>query len=146
MAVSVAAVMRHCRNFFEGWYLDGTFRISGNALTPVQQAQWICITGSECHDGVWEVIDGYLTGREVDGLWDEEFTGRVWGLTPPPDFLALCQKISEYEEKNPVGALVQESFGEYSYMRSMRAGQSTGWESMFSAALAPFRRMYTEVG
>lgn len=141
MAVSVAAVMRHCRNFFEGWYLDGIFRISGNALTPVQHAQWIYITGSECHDGVWEVVDGYLTGREVDGLWDEEFTGRVWGLTPPPDFLALCRKISEYDTKTPAGVLTSERFGEYSYTRD-----ASSWQNAFGGQLAPYRRMYPEVG
>lgn len=146
MAVSVAAVMRQCRNYFESGYIDGTFRIAGNALQGMDGARWVYISGSNLHDGVWELADGYLTGRDVCGLDDEVFTGRVWFLSPPPEFLDLCKTIREYEEKNPVGALVQERFGEYSYMRNMRAGQSSGWESMFAAALAPYRRMYTEVG
>lgn len=145
MAVSVAAVMRQCRNYFETGYMDGTFRITGNALQGVVGARWVYISGSTLHDGVWELADGYLTGRDVAGLEDEEFVGRVWLLSPPPEFLALCKTIREYEEKNPVGALAQERFGEYSYMRNMSVGQGAGWESMFSAALAPYRHMYTEV-
>lgn len=145
MAVSVAAVMRQCRNFFATGYIDGTFRITGNALSGADGARWVFIRGSMCHDGVWQIHDGYLTSRSDEGLFDEEFEGRVWYLDPPEDFLDLCKTIREYEEKNPVGAYVQERFGEYSYMRNMRSGQGAGWQSVFGAALSPYRRMYTEV-
>ena len=146
MAVSVAAVMRQCRNYFETGYIDGTFRITGNALSGAEGAKWVFISGSLYHNAVWEIVDGYLTGRDVDGLPDEEFDGRIWFLDPPPDFLELCKTIKTYEEKNPVGALAQERFGEYSYMRGMsgRASDSS-WTAAFSAELLPYRRMYTEV-
>lgn len=144
MAVSVAAVMRQCRNYFEDGYIQGTFRITGNALPEVDWP-WVFVSGSVFHDGVWQMQDGYLTGRDENELPDEEFTGKVWLLSPPHDFLALCKTIAEYEEKNPIGAPVQESFGNYSYMRNMRSGQSNGWASVFAGQLAPYRRMYTEV-
>ena len=143
MAVSVAAVMRQCRNFFQTGYMDGTFRITGNALPDVD-SPWVFISGSRYHDGVWQLFNGYLTGRSVDGLQDEEFTGRVWLLSPPPDFLDLCKDIASYEEKNPVGAMASESFGAYSYTRGTVNG-STGWADVFSASLIPYRRMYSEV-
>jgi hypothetical protein len=146
MSVSVAAVMRQCRNYFETGYIDGTFRITGNALSGADGARWVYISGSECHNGVWEVYDGYLTGRSVVGLHDEEFEGRIWLLDPPPDFLALCETIKTYEEKNPVGAFVQERFGEYSYMRGqMGKAIDMGWQAAFSPALTEYRRMFTEV-
>lgn len=145
MAVSVAAVMRQCRNYFETGYIDGTFRITGNALSGADGARWVYISGSECHNGVWEVYNGYLTGRSVAGLHDEEFEGRIWFLDPPPEFLALCETIKTYEEKNPVGAFAQERFGEYSYMRNMRSGADTGWAASFRNELAQYRRMFTEV-
>ena len=103
MAVSVAAVMRQCRNYFETGYIDGTFRITGNALSGADGAHWVYISGSACHNGVWEVYDGYLTGRSVAGLHDEEFEGRIWFLDPPPEFLALCETIKTYVAKKPVG-------------------------------------------
>ena len=144
MAVSVAAVMRHCRNYFETGYIDGTFRITGNALPEAAGAHFVCISGSSMHDGVWEFCDGYLTGRSVDGLHDEEFTGRVWLLAPPVDFLELCKTIAEYEEKNPMTALASETFGGYS--RSWNAAQvGKGWSVAFNASLIPYKRMFTEV-
>lgn len=147
MAVSVAAVMRQCRNYFETGYIDGTFRITGNALKDVPASHFVYISGSLYHDGVWEICDGYLTGRSVDGLHDEEFDGRVWLLAPPIDFLDLCKSIREYEEKNPVGAYLSESFGEYSYTRagSGRTVTINGWVDAFGASLVPYRKMFTEV-
>lgn len=146
MAVSVAAVMRQCRNYFQTGYIDGTFRITGNALHGVSGAHFVFISGSAYHDGVWEMCDSYLTGRDVAGLHDEEFTGRVWLLNPPPEFLELCATIKTYEEKNPVGALVQERFGEYSYMRGQAGtARDASWQVAFGLALAPYRRMFTEV-
>lgn len=146
MAVSVAAVMRQCRNYFEVGYIDGTFRITGNALSGADGAHWVYISGSAYHNGVWEVCGGYLTGRSVDGLHDEEFEGRVWFLDPPEEFLELCETIKTYEEKNPVGALVQERFGEYSYVRG-QTGKAVdmGWQAAFATALTEYRRMFTEV-
>ena len=147
MSVSVAAVMRQCRNYFETGYIDGTFRITGNALSGAEGDHWVYISGSAFHNGVWEVCDGYLTGRSVDGLHDEEFEGRVWFLDPPEEFLELCKTIKTYEGKNPVGAFVQERFGEYSYTRANSdTAADMGWQNVFSAELAAYRRMFTEVG
>ena len=146
MSVSVAAVMRQCRNYFETGYIDGTFRITGNALSGADGAHWVYISGSAFHNGVWEVCGGYLTGRSVDGLHNEEFEGRVWFLDPSEEFLELCEMIKTYEEKNPVGAMQSETFGEYSYTRNVRSGQDTGWAAVFAGPLAPYRRMFSEVG
>ena len=144
MAVSIAAVMRHCRNYFETGYMDGTFRITGNLLPEAKGARFVCISGSLMHNGVWESCDGFLTGRSVDGLKDEEFDGRVWLLAPPVDFLELVKTISEYEEKNPVSALASETFGNYA--RTWNAEQiGKSWSVAFNASLLPYRKMFTEV-
>lgn len=146
MAVSIAAVMRHCRNYFETGYIDGTFRITGNVLPDVLGARFVCISGSNMHDGVWEVADGFLTGRSVDGLRDEEFYGRVWLLAPPVDFLEAVKAMREYEEKNPVSALASETFGGYS--RTWATGGKASERSataVFRDSLAPYIRMFTEV-
>ena len=114
MLQTVSALMSQCRNYFETGYIDGTFRITGNVLEGVEGAHYVYISGSLYHNGVWEICDGYLTGREVDPFHDEEFDGRVWFLNPPPDFLAICKNINAYDEKNPMSAIIRETFGGYS--------------------------------
>ena len=146
MAVSIAAVMRHCRNFFEVGYLDGTFRITGNALPDAKDAHYVYISGSMYHDGVWELCNGYLTGKSIEGLEDEEFDGRVWLLAPPIDFLETVKAMREYEEKNPVSALASETFGGYS--RTWATGGKPSDRSamaVFRDSIAPYIRMFTEV-
>jgi hypothetical protein len=138
--------MRHCRNFFEVGYLDGTFRITGNALPDAKDAHYVYISGSMHHDGVWEICNGYLTGKSIEGLEDEEFDGRVWLLAPPIDFLETVKMMREYEEKNPVSALASETFGGYS--RTWATGGKPSDRSamaVFRDSLAPHIRMYTEV-
>ena len=147
MAVSVAAVMRHCRNYFETGYMDGTFRITGNALSAdVGGAHFVYISGSMMHDGVWNICNGYLTGRSIEGLEDEEFDGRVWLLAPPVDFLETVKAMQEYEEKNPVSALASETFGGYSrtWATGGKPSTMTGF-AVFRDQLTPSIRMFTEV-
>lgn len=144
MAVSVAAVMRQIHNYFEVGSISGVIAVSGNAIVPEPESPWCYVSGSWMHDGAWQVKDGKLVGLP-DGLPDEEFNGRVWLLKPPADFLALCEEISAYDDKNPAGAYLQESFGGYSYMRRQTTG-STAWQDVYAGRLAPYRRMFTEVG
>ena len=136
--------MCQCRNYFETGYIDGTFRIAGNVLEGVSGAHFVYISGSLYHDGVWEMCDGYLTGRDVTGLHDEEFDGRVWFLNPPPDFLSICQSVKTYEEKNPMSAVIRETFGGYSREWANEMMGKSGAE-VFANRLIPYRRMFTEV-
>lgn len=144
MLQTVSALMSQCRNYFETGYIDGTFRITGNVLEGVEGAHYVYISGSLYHNGVWELCDGYLTGRDVGGLHDEEFDGRVWVLTPPPDFLDLCKSIKAYDEKNPMSAIIRETFGGYSREWASEMMGKTGAE-VFANRLIVYRRMFTEV-
>lgn len=145
MAVSIAAVMRRVRNYFERGYREGTFSIVGNVLSPIVDAPMIAVTGSKYHDGVYASVNGVMQG--VEGVKpDETFEGIVWKLYPPDDFLLLCEQISRYDDKNPVGALASESFGDYSYTRDTNYGQGGAeWQNAFATGLSPYRRMFTEV-
>lgn len=146
MAVSVAAVMRHIRNYFDRGYRYGDFSIIGGALTPAPDSAYVYIAGSVLHDGVWE-MSGNMLLDAPDGLRDESFSGRVYELHPPGDFLALCREISEYDDKNPVGAMQSESFGDYSYTRAYATQKAAqGWQGAYFERLSPYRRMVTEVG
>ena len=145
MLQTVAALMQQCRNYFEDGYLDGTFRITGNVLEGAPDVRYVCISGSRYHDGVWELADGSLTGRDVAGLKDEEFTGRVWELSPPLGFLDLCQAIETYEAKNPVSAVIRETFGGYSREWAEKLMGRSG-ASVFFDRVREYQRMFTEVG
>lgn len=142
MSVSVAAVMRQVNNHFVSGYLDADFAVEGGYLKPAPAASFVYIAGSVLHDGVWELQGGKLIG---DGIADEAFTGRVWLLKPPRDFLALCREISAYHDKNPTGAPISESFGDYRVTRANEYTGGGGWQRAFHAQLTPFRRMFPEV-
>lgn len=140
MAVTVAAVMRQVNNHFVSGYLDADFAVEGGNLKPAPAASFVYIAGSAGVDGVWELQGGKLIG---DGIADEAFTGRVWLLKPPRDFLELCKEIAAHDAKHPTGAAQSESFGDFRY--SMGAQAAGGWAAAFAARLTPYRRMFAEV-
>lgn len=140
MAVSIGSVMRHCRNYFERGYYDGECVVTNGALvTPaLADGRYIAISGSVYNDGV------YKLGTDV--LTEETFTGRVWLLSPPASFIALYDEIAEYDVKNPAGAYLSETFGEYSYQRSANTqGVTSSWQSAFAARLADYQLLRSEV-
>lgn len=145
MAVTVAAVMRQVRNYFEGEPLTGEFSIRGNGLSPAPDAPWVAVRGSKYHDGVFELMGDYMQGLR-DDLPDETFEGAVYPLYPPDDFLMLCKDIAAYDEKNPVGAKMSESFGHYSYTRGTNGnGGAVDWKAAYADQLIPYRRMFSGV-
>lgn len=140
MAVTIGSVMRHCRNYFERGCYDGKCVISNGALvTPaLADGRYIAISGSVFNDGV------YKLGTDV--LTEETFIGRVWLLSPPASFIVLCDEIAEYDAKNPAGAYLSETFGEYSYQRSANTqGVTSTWQSAFAARLADYQLLRSEV-
>lgn len=140
MAITIGIVMRHCRNYFERGCYDGECVIANGALvTPaLADGRYIAISGSAYNDGV------YKLGTDV--LTEETFTGRVWLLSPPASFIALCDEIAEYDAKNPAGAYLSETFGEYSYQRSANTqGVTSSWQSAFAARLADYQLLRSEV-
>lgn len=138
---AVAAAMRRCRNYFADRWKEGTFTIEGGALVQAPpNVDWLYIQGSFMNDGVY-----HSTERRVD-MRDEEFTGRVYYLNPPPDFLAICQQIADYSVKNTQATPISESFGDYSHKRP--TGDNGGvlsWAKAFERDLAPYVRMYSDV-
>ena len=140
MAVTIGSVMRHCRNYFERGYYDGECVVANGALvTPaLADGRYIAISGSVYNDGVYKL--------GVDTLKNETFTGRVWLLSPPASFIALCDEIAEYDAKNPAGAYLMETFGEYSYQRSANTqGVTSAWQNAFAARLADYQLLRSEV-
>ena len=129
MAVSVAAVMRQVRNYFERERYEGPSGIVGGTLACAPGAAYVAVQGV----GVFE--QGQVPEETDSGLF--------FALYPPADFLALCGEISDYDDRHPAGAPRSESFGAYRYDRGEAAAD--GWEAAFGARLQPYRRMFTEV-
>ena len=134
MTDSMTQVMRHIRNYFERERMDGEFTLQSGTLRPMPPAPYIAIQGSAEHDGVY-AADALPTGGA------ETFSGTVWGLHPPGDFVALCHEIAGFLENKPKDGLTAEQFGIY---RCQWTGKS--WQEAFSGQLAPYQRMFTEVG
>lgn len=140
MAVTIGSVMRHCRNYFERGYIDGDFTIENGAITfpSLADGRYIAISGSACNDGVYKI--------GTDTMTDEVFTGRVWLLSPPADFVALAEDIRAWEEKNAPSVYTSENFGEYSYSRAGDgAGGVATWQSVFSARMRNYQKLSSGV-
>ena len=143
MTIKVSDVMRHVRNHFIQSAIKGSFRQQNGTLTPADgQAEcftpgmWIAIVSPDGPQGVFQLT-------EQSGLSDTAditFAGTVYVLNPPADFIRLCGDIACWAAANPDPAISSEKLGEYSVNR-----RAVTWESAFALALAPYRRMYSEV-
>ena len=145
MTIGVPEVMRETRNFFPSADLEGEWTLSGGALSPrdgLQEGDWIAVTGSLSHNGVYQLGPGCT----IEGAGDESWTGRVWRLSPPAGFLRLAEEIAAWARQHGDPALARETFGAYSRaMSTTGGGRALSWQEAFAPALAPYRRMYTEV-
>lgn len=156
MRVLLGEVMKSINNYFEVSYMDKEFTIDDDGTLSnsswLKYGQWIAVTGSIFHNGVWKFEDSKLSRMTLDAdeeihvLPGETFEGRIWSLAPPMQFIETCKQIGEFAAKMPVGALASESFGAYShsYQRSATGGVVT-WNEQFKNALDTYRHMFTEV-
>lgn len=141
-------VCQYLRNWFERTKYVGDFTIASGELTyrdgsalPLLSGQYYRIVGSILNDGVHQVEE------EGNPLKDESFTGSVWSMAVPPDFLTLVGDIGEWVEANAAAInspYQSESFAGYSYSKGYAGGNGTDaitWQSQFAARLAPWRKI-----
>lgn len=108
---------------------DGTMEIP-DALP----GQYVRIIGSILNDGVYQY--------PLTGLIDETFTGTVRLLKIEKAVLEMVPEIEAWCKKNQPTAFTSESFGGYSYSKATNAnGLAAGWQDVFRAQLAPYRKM-----
>lgn len=139
-------VCQYLRNWFTRAIWLGDYKIVGGVLTyangealPLLEGQYYRIVGSVLNDGVHNT---------ADMLTDEEFSGAVWSMAIPPDFLQLVEDISMWVTDNAktINSPYQsESFGGYSYTLKSNGGTSGAeagtWQSQFAARLSPWRKI-----
>lgn len=139
MTVEVSDVMRHVRNHFIRDIRTGSWQHTGGALTPgapFAPGMWIAVTGRNAPAGVYRLDDRGGIPSQGDAAWE----GAIYRLAPPADFLRLCGEIAAWAAANPDPAVSAEKLGEYSVTR-----KAVSWQEAFAPALAPYRRMFTEV-
>ena len=96
--------------------------------------QYVRIIGSILNDGVYQY--------PLTGLIDETFTGTVRLLSIKKAVLEMVPEIEAWCEKNQPTAFTSESFAGYTYSKATNAnGLAAGWQDVFRAQLAPYRKM-----
>lgn len=139
MTVKVSDVMRQVRNHFIRDSRTGDWAHTRGTLTPADAfmpGMWIAISGEGAPCGVYQLDEQ----GGIPDLGDMRWTGVIYRLDPPADFIRLCGDIGCWAAANPDPAVSSERLGEYSVSR-----RAVTWESAFAPALAPYRRMFTEV-
>lgn len=142
-------ICQYLRNWFDRDRLLGRFKIENGELSfadggsvSLVSGQYFRVIGSLFNDGVQQY--------GVTELTDEEFDGAVWSMAVPPPVLALADEISAWVQANQSALsspYSSESFGGYSY--TLRSGYDATrgnsgpvtWQTQFSAALTPWRKI-----
>lgn len=144
---TLSRLCHECKNWFtlEEEIQKGTFSISEGALEDVdflQAGQYFRIVGSVFNDGVHK-----FGATPPELLQDETFSGAVWPMRVPLDFLALAAEVEAWETEYGEGSLSpyqSESFGGYSYTKASGGGGSASaptWESIFGGKLGRWRKL-----
>lgn len=124
-------------NYFEGECYTGTFVIEGGRLQldGLKEGQYFRVCGSRFNDGVWQY--------PASDMADEVFTGAIWEMRLPKQFLALANEITAWAERYGEAATgpyqSERVEGVYSYTRGVKGG--AGWEEAFARRLDRWRKL-----
>lgn len=135
-------ILHEIKNYFVLNKYQGEYKIAnGEILLPfLMEGQYFRICGSIFNDGVHRYPEKWLT--------DEEFTGEIWAMAIPAEFMELVRDIENWQDKygeevsKPYSS---ESFGGYSYSKA--SGGSDGgsaqitWQSNFRSRLNRWRKL-----
>lgn len=150
-------IMRECKNFFVVSEETGTFEIFDGFIQldkKYLKGQYIAIgrmtansPGSILNAGIYRIIDDVYTLKRTPPVEDEVFSGSVFGLSIPVDFLELVKSIEAFQEKQGTPTnITSESFGVYSESRATGAdGAPMGWSDVFRKQLNRYRRMFPDI-
>lgn len=137
---TLTEVMRACNNWFIVTGCYGSFEIAeGQIVFPFEitsNYNYFKIQGSALNDGVHSI---------GEALGDEKFTGTVFLMRVPKEFLLLINEIEEYQDKykdSCTSPFQSESFGGYSYTKATNASGGTfTWKDAFKDRLRMWRKL-----
>ena len=141
--MTLTELCKEMNNYFVNDIKFDVFTIERGKLTLdfLQNGQYFRIVGSVFNDGVYEYPATNLT--------DEIFDGAVWAMAVPSAVIALCEGITDWENK--YGDIIEspyssESFGGYSYTKANANAGSNGvntvdWRSNFAGQINKWRKI-----
>ena len=149
VSVKLSEIMRTVNRLFPDRAVEATWEVKDGVLTGNDRkggdtlagaglllAGDLIFIGPESRNyGVWCLEDG----AGLPGAVEDRWSGRIWLLTPPADFVQLCRDISSYDDAHPRTGLKRERFGDCEQEKS-----ADGWERVFADRLRVWRRMYPE--
>lgn len=136
---------------------SGDFTISDGKISVCNKyvvGQYIAIVGSVLNDGIYRVEafeDGIITIKESDAndkIWGETFTGTIYSLRVPQDFIQLVDKIKAFTESTAGQSsnITSVSFGIQSQSFGTDSnGVRAGWQTVFRNELHKYRRMTPDI-
>ena len=138
-------LMRECKNFFDISEETGNFVIDNNIISLSNDYiidQYILITGSVLNNGIYKIKDNLYT---LENSKDEGFTGTIYGLAIPKDFIKLSETIEKYIQDNPQSNKIREKIGSYDVSMASNEKGTITWQQVFARDLNPFRRMFKHI-
>lgn len=144
--MNIGPICRELRNYFtqQGDKHWGTYTIENGSINAsfLIPYQYFAIFGSKLNDGV------YVNDAEgLASLKDETFTGSVWDMHVPAEFIALCEDLDKFNTKVDELQLIDkgyasESWGGYSYSLSSSAPASMiMWQDRLNRSLNMWRKL-----
>lgn len=94
------------------------------------------------------VLGVYIYG--TDELDDKEFSGAIWMLDIPQDFLSIASEIEAWQTKYggsdnaAMSPFNSESFGGYNYSKGSSASSTSNavtWQDMYRSRLAKYKKV-----
>lgn len=140
--MELTELCKELNNWFDLKRYFGEFTIEDGTLKDdlgLLDNQYFRIVGSIFNDGVHQF-------GANDSLTDETFDGAVWAMAVPPQVVALCEKITDWEDKygdTVSSPYTSESFGGYSYSKngvSTSSVAENGFKGAFANELNRWRK------
>lgn len=139
-------ILKAINNYFYKTGEEGDYNIHRNTIQVKNkyiQGQYIKIEGSILNDGVYKITNISENNISIEGLQDEEFEGRIYGLAIPKAIIEIETKVKEFETNNKNSIYISESFGgAYSYTKATdENGNVQTWKQAFENDLKPYRKI-----
>lgn len=155
MEKMLTEVCHEVNNYFRRDIHSQRFSVEGGIINGIpdgflQDGQYFRIVGSVFNDGVYKM--NHSEPSKMNLRDEDEFSGSIWSLGIPQEFLDLASEISDWQtayggtNSAALSPFSSESFGGYSYSKSGAGSASDGssdgsnWKTVFAPRLSKWRR------
>lgn len=141
---NLSRICARLKNHFLRDKYEGTFTlVSGIApLDNLLDGQYFVIVNSNLNNGVFQ-----NTAESLAKIQPETFTGRIWTMSVPVDFLELVEDIDQLNAKiEELGLLdkgyASETFGGYTYsLQSGAPAYMQEWLNRINSGMSMYQKM-----